>query len=240
MHRSPLIDTASAAPQKKTMNAIVSRTPTLFRLSLVVALQTAVSICVAALPAAAQTIANQAAPSCAGDCDGDGTVGVDELVRAVTMALDGGGTAQCPPADADGNGTLSIAELVAAVGKAIHGCAASGATLTEIQSTIFDTTCAVTFCHSATFPGSIPAGNLDLTDGNSFAQLVGVQADNISARDAGYPRVDPGNPDNSFIVIKLEGPPSNLFGSQMPSGLPPLSATQIQLVRDWIAAGAKQ
>jgi hypothetical protein len=178
------------------------------------------------------------AQSCAGDCDGDGNVGVDELVREVRMALEGGGTVQCPPADVDDNGVLSIGELTAAVGKAINGCSASGASFAQIQSTIFNTTCAVTFCHSASFPGSIPAGNLDLTEGNSFDQLVGHACDNASARDDGNLRVDPGNPDNSFLVIKLEGPPSFLYGTQMPQGLPPLSAAQIKLVRDWIAAGA--
>jgi hypothetical protein len=201
------------------------------------ALQIAALLCAVTPPARGQ-VANQAAAPCAGDCDADGAVTVDELVRAVDMALSGNGTAQCPDVDTDGNGTLTIAELVAAVGKAINGCASNGATLAKIQSTIFTPTCAVTFCHSAQLPGSIPAGNLDLTAAKSFAQLVGVASDNAAARDAGNPRVDPGNPDNSFLVIKLEGPPSIFFGSQMPQGLPALSATQIKLVRDWISAGA--
>ena len=50
-------------------------------------------------------------------------------------------------------------------------------------------------------------------------------------------RVAPGNPDDSYLVIKLEGS-SRMVGQQMPRGRDPLSAEQIGTVRQWIADGA--
>ena len=226
------VDTAPVTPQKKTMIADDPRTPPRPRQPWMLAVAAAAVFVIASSATSAQ--------SCAGDCDGNGNVGVDELVREVRMALEGGGTAQCPPADTDGDHVLSIGELTAAVGKAINGCTASGAKFAEIQSTIFNTTCAVTFCHAATLPGSIPAGNLDLTEANSYDQLVGHACDNASARQAGFLRVDPGNPDNSFLVHKIEQPGSLDFGSQMPQVGGPLSAAQMKLTRDWVAEGANR
>lgn len=103
----------------------------------------------------------------------------------------------------------------------------------EIQTTIFNTTCTGAFCHDV----QGMSGGLVLIEGQSHANLVGVQPQNPSARQAGLLRVDPGHPENSFLLVKLEGP-SIPEGSRMPLGKPPLSAMQIQLIRDWIAAGA--
>jgi len=60
---------------------------------------------------------------CRGDCDGDGTVGVNEIVRAVGIALGQTSVDACPDADVDGNGAVSVNELVAAVAAALNGCA---------------------------------------------------------------------------------------------------------------------
>jgi len=51
-------------------------------------------------------------------------------------------------------------------------------------------------------------------------------------------RVKPGDPDDSYVVLKLQGDP-RIVGERMPFGGPYLSASDIQAVRDWIAAGAK-
>lgn len=91
------------------------------------------------------------------------------------------------------------------------------------------------------------SGGLVLVEGQSYANLltvtpsglVGVPPQNAAALNAGLLRVDPGHPDNSFLVIKLAGPPP-IEGGQMPLGKPALSDAQMQLVRDWISAGALQ
>jgi mono/diheme cytochrome c family protein len=50
-------------------------------------------------------------------------------------------------------------------------------------------------------------------------------------------RVKPGDPDASYIVLKLEGAAS-ISGARMPFGGPYLSAAQIAQVESWISAGA--
>lgn len=56
-----------------------------------------------------------------GDCNGDGRATIDELVRAVGLALGGGDVASCPALDANGDGRISIDELVRAVRTAVQG-----------------------------------------------------------------------------------------------------------------------
>jgi cysteine-rich repeat protein len=62
------------------------------------------------------------ARACDGDCDGDGNVFIEELIRAVQIALDGEPVANCTAADRDGNGAVAVDELVAAVDAALAGC----------------------------------------------------------------------------------------------------------------------
>jgi hypothetical protein len=50
-------------------------------------------------------------------------------------------------------------------------------------------------------------------------------------------RVNPGDPDASYLVRKLEGAPG-ISGDRMPLGGAPLGAALIADVRAWIAAGA--
>ncbi|HVN83995.1 MAG TPA: ELWxxDGT repeat protein [Candidatus Binatia bacterium] len=59
---------------------------------------------------------------CSGDCNRDGTVSVDELVRAVAIALGMASVDDCSPADTDGNGVVTVDELVQAVNSALNGC----------------------------------------------------------------------------------------------------------------------
>jgi hypothetical protein len=64
-------------------------------------------------------------PPCAGDCNGDRQVTVNELVlgigiAAATLPLD-----DCDPFDADADGRVTIDELVTGVGNAMGGCGMS-------------------------------------------------------------------------------------------------------------------
>lgn len=63
-----------------------------------------------------------AGPPCAGDCNGNGTVSIDELVTLVNIALQLADLAQCPAGDANGDGTIAIDELITAVRHALEGC----------------------------------------------------------------------------------------------------------------------
>ena len=62
------------------------------------------------------------ARTCAGDCDGDGQVSIDELVLAVTIALGQLPAERCTAADGSGDGQVTIDELVGAVHTALSGC----------------------------------------------------------------------------------------------------------------------
>jgi len=175
-------------------------------------------------------------PSCVGDCNGDGRVAINELVRGVGGALGGEG---CAAFDRNTDGMIAIAELVAAVNAAMSGCPAMPtptfrpATLAEIQEAIFSPRCAIATCHDSTFR----SGDLLLEAGASHTELVGVEPAIETARDAGLLRVDPGNPGNSFLLIKLEDPPPSQ-GSRMPLTGPLLDSDDIDLIHRWIANGA--
>lgn len=61
---------------------------------------------------------------CLGDCDGSGSVSVDELVQGVRIALGEGPMTDCPALDFNSDQRASIDELVGAVSHALDGCEA--------------------------------------------------------------------------------------------------------------------
>lgn len=104
-------------------------------------------------------------------------------------------------------------------------------TLSDIQTNIFNLSCAVSGCHVGGSP-NLP-GVMDLRAGQARANTVGVP----SIENANLLRIDPGNPDDSYLVWKIEGRPE-IAGAQMPRGRPPLAQEQITAIREWIADGA--
>lgn len=61
-------------------------------------------------------------PSCLGDCNEDDQVTVDELVRAVALALTDRPDLDCWAVDRDADGQVTVDEIVAAVQRALLGC----------------------------------------------------------------------------------------------------------------------
>lgn len=59
---------------------------------------------------------------CDGDCNMNGIVSIDELVRGVNIALENDPIDLCPAFDQDGSEAVEINELIAAVGAALNGC----------------------------------------------------------------------------------------------------------------------
>ncbi len=104
---------------------------------------------------------------------------------------------------------------------------AAGPTFSEIQASVFTPSCATSTCHA----GGAPAGGLNLEAANSYTMLVGVQ----SGQDAAFMRVLAGNPDNSYLIQKLEGSASG-GGIMPPSGA--LAQSSIDMIRQWITDGA--
>jgi hypothetical protein len=59
---------------------------------------------------------------CVGDCSGDGTVAVNELLSMVNVALGNAQVSTCDAGDANGDGQITVAEIVTAVNNALSGC----------------------------------------------------------------------------------------------------------------------
>src|SRR5438105_1006203 len=76
---------------------------------------------IAALACAVPLLAGAAVcrATCLGDCDADGQVTVNELVRAVSIALGNVPLGGCERVDADGDGRATIDELTGAIGNAV-------------------------------------------------------------------------------------------------------------------------
>ena len=60
---------------------------------------------------------------CAGDCNDNGAVAVNEVVTMVNVTLETRPLSACPAGDVNANGTISIDEIMTAVGRALEGCA---------------------------------------------------------------------------------------------------------------------
>ncbi len=92
---------------------------------------------------------------------------------------------------------------------------------------IFNNKC--TTCH-----GSAKSGELELSAGKSYKSLVGINAAGISTET----RVKKGDSKNSYLIKKLEGT-EGIVGDKMPKNATPLTKAEIQIIKDWIDAGAE-
>ncbi|MEM9730030.1 MAG: hypothetical protein AAF997_15730 [Myxococcota bacterium] len=104
-------------------------------------------------------------------------------------------------------------------------------TLTDLQTNVFDQTCAFSACHDA----DAPAANLELTS-------VTVSADNLidvpSIQVPGRARVVPGEVESSYLINKIRGVDIAPGTGLMPLGGPPLCEVRMLAVEEWVAAGA--
>ena len=98
-------------------------------------------------------------------------------------------------------------------------------TFTEVQE-IFTVSCLP--CHS----NLSLSGGLGLQAPQTFSNIVNVPSSQVPS----LSRIEPNDPEESYIIDKLEG--TQAVGGQMPLGQSPLPAQTIQLIRDWITAGA--
>jgi hypothetical protein len=147
------------------------------------------------------------------------TKGVTAVLCTAAASLLVGGCA--------GNG-----EGLDANGQPILPGAAGGGPLTadfdSIQANVFTPICTV--CHAG---ADAPHGlRLDVAD--SYGLLVGVPSVEVPS----LLRVKAGDPDDSYLIQKLEGHAA--VGARMPLGGPYLSNSEIAVIRQWITAGALQ
>lgn len=110
----------------------------------------------------------------------------------------------------------------------------TGATLDELQASVFAINCAVSGCHTGPASNTLPAG-MDLSNADaSFASLVGVASLQVPA----LSRVAANDPDNSYLVQKIEGTAAS--GARMPLGGGVLDQALIDDIRQWISDGANR
>jgi len=101
---------------------------------------------------------------------------------------------------------------------------------------VFTTSCALSSCHSTL----ARQGGLVLdTEGISYNNLVGHPSTHPKAREQGLLRVQPGDPENSFLIQKLRARGPGEIGDPMPQSGGPLPDPVIDMIADWIERGAK-
>jgi hypothetical protein len=71
------------------------------------------------------TLARMAPAACLGDCNDDGEVTIDEIIRGVNIALGSIELSECPVFDGSGDGEVTVDELIGSVNNALTGCPAA-------------------------------------------------------------------------------------------------------------------
>ena len=78
---------------------------------------------------------------------------------------------------------------------------------------------------------------MNLSAGQAYANTVNVPSNELPSMD----RIEPGDPNQSYLVNKIQGTQGDVGGSgqRMPLGGDPLSEADINTIRAWITAGAE-
>ncbi|MCA9774152.1 MAG: hypothetical protein KC466_17175, partial [Myxococcales bacterium] len=144
----------------------------------------------------------------------------DTLEDTGAEALDGEFAGTLPSGDGTEGGDFDVEFEVRVLPK-----------LTSIQANVFDVTC--TQCHFGD-PEFAPQG-LSLDEEHAYDLLVGI----ASTEKPEYQRVESGNPDDSYLIRKLEGGP-DILGTRMPQFGEALEPEVIAAIRQWITDGASR
>ena len=122
-------------------------------------------------------------------------------------------------------------EITSYIGSRVNtGSNVTTNTFSQVQIQVFTPSCASVNCHK----GSSSQYGLDLSSGLAYSNLVNVPSGQAPTLNL----VTRGNPNQSYLVQKIERNPPE-FGQQMPLNGQPLNTDLRQLVRNWIAEGAK-
>jgi hypothetical protein len=186
-----------------------------------------------------------------GDLDGDDERTVTDALRILDVLFRGGEPPACAAlADTNTDLALDVSDAVFLLlwlfaGGADPGslsdteaeaCEAAGElSFANIHEIVFARSCAFASCHSAeSRKADLSLATLE----EAYSGLVGAVPYNDVAREAGLLRVDPGLPENSFLLRKLTAPGEG-EGNRMPANSPtPLSESTVGAIREWILAGA--
>lgn len=113
------------------------------------------------------------------------------------------------------------------------------ASFENMKQHIFSHSCSSSGCHSAAQATNQQHG-LVLVGSDVYERLVNVDPRNAQALDSSLKLVKPGVPDSSFLYHKVNwnAYPQFHFGNEMPLGADPLTANEVEFIRQWIASGA--
>ena len=174
-------------------------------------------------------------PTLLEDVNNDGVVNIQDLVLvAAAFGEPVDRTAEQNP-DVNRDGIVNVLDLVRVSNSLGQTGPDENSAYHDIQEYIFDKSCASSTCHAS--PAN--SGSLSLEYGLSYDDLVGIAPQNPAAADAGMKLVDPGNPENSFLLTKLMGPGPDQ-GARMPFGGGMIHDGKIDAIRTWIEAGAPE
>jgi hypothetical protein len=116
--------------------------------------------------------------------------------------------------------------------RAVDGGAGGALSFQQISADVFTQSCASSFCHQGNPPPTAP---MSLDRDLAYAQLVGV----ASSQSPQLLRVKPGDPANSYLVIKLKSASTAQYGTTlMPLNRSSLTDEAIAAIEAWIARGA--
>jgi hypothetical protein len=108
----------------------------------------------------------------------------------------------------------------------------------NMQTHIFKHSCNTSGCHNTAAATNVQHG-LVLEGVDVFERLINVDPKNVNAKNAKLKLIMPGKSDSSFLLTKCNWTNTALrFGNQMPLGSDPISADEIEYIKQWINAGA--
>jgi len=146
-------------------------------------------------------------------------------VNVVTVSATG-------EAAAVATGTASITATFDGVSDAVPVGIVASANFGGDVEPIFGGNCALSGCHVAPNP---PEG-MELSVGAAYDNIV-----NVKSGESPLDRVEPGDPDASYLIHKLQGTQGTVGGggSQMPLNSAALPEGTIDIIRAWIQTGAQ-
>ena len=144
----------------------------------------------------------------------------DELILAgVRIGVD----------DAPPRSTLRVNYATSSQSLVIGQASSANPTLYDKVQGVFSNCTFSGGCHGS----DNPQAELRLSSGASFTNLVAVRSTEVPT----LFRVNPGKPEESYLLQKIEQTNPQV-GGQMPLGGPPLAAEHIDTIRQWILASA--
>jgi hypothetical protein len=151
-------------------------------------------------------------PPCPGDCSGDRSVTVDEILTLVNIALGNATITLCDASDLNGDGSITVDEILAAVHSALNGCPQIGNPMDQglLALSAADLRSANTmFCQAAADAPATDASNLFCAATNVIATLLDDPRLQSVAQRSGITFIGDSHDVCSWYAVLPHDPPSD-------------------------------